>query len=51
MFDGHAEEAMNFYVSLFDNAEIKTISLYTKHAPGKEGSVKYGVSWQVNLKN
>jgi predicted 3-demethylubiquinone-9 3-methyltransferase (glyoxalase superfamily) len=43
MFDGNAEEAMNFYVSLFDNAEIKTISRFTKDGPGKEGSVKLAV--------
>jgi predicted 3-demethylubiquinone-9 3-methyltransferase (glyoxalase superfamily) len=35
MFDGKAGEAMNFYVSLFDNAEVKTISRYTKDGPGK----------------
>ena len=39
MFDGKAEEAMNFYVSLFDNSAIKSISRYTKDGPGKEGSV------------
>jgi len=39
MFDGKAEEAMNFYVSLFNQAEIKNIVRYTKDGPGKEGSV------------
>lgn len=28
MFDGKAEEAMNFYTSVFDNSEIKSISRY-----------------------
>ena len=39
MFDGKAEEAMNFYVSLFKEAEIKNIVRYTKDGPGKDGSV------------
>ncbi|HSZ84478.1 MAG TPA: VOC family protein [Puia sp.] len=43
MFDGKAEEAMNFYISLFDNSEIKSISRYTKDGPGKEGSVIHAI--------
>ena len=39
MFDGKAEEAMNFYISLFKVAEIKNIVRYTTEGPGKEGSV------------
>ncbi|HDR8066282.1 VOC family protein [Bacillus thuringiensis] len=39
MFEGKAEEAMNFYTSLFDRSEIVNISRYDENGPGKEGSV------------
>ena len=39
MFDGKAEEAMNFYTSLFDQSEIVNISRYDENGPGKEGTV------------
>ncbi|MED0998585.1 VOC family protein [Bacillus mobilis] len=39
MFEGKAEEAMNFYTSLFDQSEIVSISRYGENGPGKEGSV------------
>lgn len=39
MFEGKAEEAMSFYTSLFDDAEIVSISRYGADGPGKEGSV------------
>ncbi|MFC0114172.1 VOC family protein [Kibdelosporangium aridum] len=39
MFEGKAEEAMSFYISLFDDAEIVSISRYGAEGPGKEGSV------------
>ncbi|MGG5791362.1 VOC family protein [Bacillus nitratireducens] len=39
MFEGKAEEAMNFYTSLFDQSEIVNISRYDENGPGKEGSV------------
>jgi predicted 3-demethylubiquinone-9 3-methyltransferase (glyoxalase superfamily) len=40
MFEGSAEEAMTFYTSLFDDAEITSISRYGADGPGKEGSVQ-----------
>jgi len=40
MFEGRAEEAMKFYVSLFPQAEIVEIGRYDAKGPGKEGSVK-----------
>lgn len=40
-FFGRAEEAMNFYVSLFDNSEIVSIVRYDANSPGKEGSVMH----------
>ncbi|CAM3956025.1 hypothetical protein BAQ48_20250 [Bacillus luti] len=39
MFEGKAEEAMNFYTSLFNQSEIVSISRYDENGPGKEGSV------------
>jgi len=39
MFEGDAEEASNFYVSLFDNSEIRTIVHYGPGEAGAEGSV------------
>jgi predicted 3-demethylubiquinone-9 3-methyltransferase (glyoxalase superfamily) len=40
MFEGAAEEAMQFYVSLFPRSQIKTIERYGPEGPGPEGSVK-----------
>lgn len=39
MFTGQAEEAMNFYISVFDNAEIIQITRYGPNEIGKEGTV------------
>jgi len=39
MFDGRAEEAMDFYTSIFPNSEIMHIRRYKAGEPGKEGSV------------
>lgn len=39
MFEGKAEEAMNFYVSLFPNSRIVDIARYGPEGPGPEGSV------------
>ncbi|MEU6509042.1 MULTISPECIES: VOC family protein [unclassified Streptomyces] len=41
MFEGTAEEAMTFYVSLFDDAEVVSITRYGADGPGKEGSVQH----------
>ncbi len=38
-FDTQAEEAANFYTSIFKNSKIKKIARYTKVGPGPEGSV------------
>lgn len=43
MFDGRAEEAMNFYVSVFDRAEILSIQRYGSDQAGAEGSVVHAV--------
>jgi predicted 3-demethylubiquinone-9 3-methyltransferase (glyoxalase superfamily) len=39
MFDGKAEEAMNYYVSIFDQAEILSIERYGPNGAGEEGTV------------
>jgi predicted 3-demethylubiquinone-9 3-methyltransferase (glyoxalase superfamily) len=41
MFDGQAEEAINFYVSLFKNSEIIDISYYVADEMGVEGTVQH----------
>jgi predicted 3-demethylubiquinone-9 3-methyltransferase (glyoxalase superfamily) len=38
-FDGDAEEAMNFYVSIFKNAKIVNVTRYGETGPGPEGMV------------
>jgi predicted 3-demethylubiquinone-9 3-methyltransferase (glyoxalase superfamily) len=40
MFEGVAEEAMNFYVSLFPGSEILRVERYGPGEPGAEGTVK-----------
>ncbi|MEO8651324.1 MAG: VOC family protein [Hyphomicrobiaceae bacterium] len=39
MFEGKAEEAITFYVSLIPNSRIVDIKHYGPEAPGKEGTV------------
>jgi predicted 3-demethylubiquinone-9 3-methyltransferase (glyoxalase superfamily) len=39
MFEGNAEEAMNFYTSLVQDSNITSISKYGADGPGKEGTV------------
>jgi predicted 3-demethylubiquinone-9 3-methyltransferase (glyoxalase superfamily) len=43
MFEGKAEEAMNFYVGLFPDAKIVTVQRYRKEGPGKEGTIEQAV--------
>jgi predicted 3-demethylubiquinone-9 3-methyltransferase (glyoxalase superfamily) len=38
-FDNQAEEAANFYVSVFKNSKIGTVSRYGEAGPGPKGSV------------
>jgi predicted 3-demethylubiquinone-9 3-methyltransferase (glyoxalase superfamily) len=38
-FDGKAEEAMNFYTSIFKNSKIVNIMRYGEAEPGHEGTV------------
>ncbi|HEY9503614.1 MAG TPA: VOC family protein [Pyrinomonadaceae bacterium] len=38
-YDGNAEEAVNFYTSVFKNAKIHNTVLYGESGPGAKGSV------------
>jgi len=38
-FDTQAEEAANFYVSIFPNSKITRVVRHTEHTPGPAGSV------------
>ncbi len=38
-FDNNAEEAMNFYMSLFDNSSVKNVLRNGPSGPGPEGSI------------
>ncbi len=38
-FDDQAEEAVNFYTSVFKNSKITSVSRYGEAGPGKPGSV------------
>lgn len=40
LFEGNAEEAMDFYVSLFGDAKVVSITRYGAEGPGREGSVQ-----------
>lgn len=39
MFEGNAEEAMNYYVSLIEDSSITSIARYGPEGPGPEGTV------------
>ena len=39
MFEGAAETAMNFYLSLFPGSAIDSITRYSAAGPGREGTV------------
>ncbi len=43
MFDGKAEEAMNFYVSLFPDSKVVSANHYGKDGPGQEGTIQLAV--------
>ena len=38
-FDGKAEEAMNFYVSIFKNSKVVSVTRYGEAGPGPNGTV------------
>jgi len=46
-FDTEAEEAANFYVSVFPNSRVVSVTRYTEAAPDKAGSVMT-VEWELD---
>jgi predicted 3-demethylubiquinone-9 3-methyltransferase (glyoxalase superfamily) len=38
-FDGKAEEAMNFYVSIFKNSKVGSVTRYGEEGPGPKGTI------------
>ena len=38
-FDGNAEEAMNLYVSVFENSKVVSVTRYGEAGPGPKGTV------------
>jgi predicted 3-demethylubiquinone-9 3-methyltransferase (glyoxalase superfamily) len=46
-FDDNAEEAVNFYTSIFKNSKIGTVSRYGEGGPGPKGSVM-SATFQLN---
>lgn len=47
MFEGHAEEAMDFYISVFPGSTVESVQRYGAGEPGPEGSVKVA-SFQIH---
>ena len=45
-FDGNAEEAANFYISIFKNSKMGKISRYGDAGPGPKGSAM-SVTFQI----
>jgi predicted 3-demethylubiquinone-9 3-methyltransferase (glyoxalase superfamily) len=43
MFEGKAEEAMNFYVSLFPTAKVESVTRFGPNEAGAEGSIMQAV--------
>jgi len=50
MFEGKAEEAMTFYVSLFEGSSVVSVDRYGPEGPGAEGSVRFAV-FRLNGQN
>jgi predicted 3-demethylubiquinone-9 3-methyltransferase (glyoxalase superfamily) len=38
-FDNQAEEAMNFYISVFENSKVLSVTRYGEEGPGAKGTV------------
>lgn len=43
MFEGRAEEAMTFYISLFDGAQVISIKRYGPGEAGAEGTIMHAI--------
>jgi predicted 3-demethylubiquinone-9 3-methyltransferase (glyoxalase superfamily) len=49
-FDGNAEEAMNFYISIFKDSKVGKVTRFGESGPGMKGTVM-AVSFQLNGQN
>ncbi|MFT2009260.1 VOC family protein [Pontibacter sp. 13R65] len=49
-FDNQAEEAVNFYISVFKNSKMLSLNRYGEAGPGTKGSVM-GLSFQLDGQN
>ncbi|GGB01092.1 VOC family protein [Macrococcus hajekii] len=43
MFNGRAEEAVDFYTTIFNNSEIATMNRYGTEGPGAEGTINHSI--------
>jgi predicted 3-demethylubiquinone-9 3-methyltransferase (glyoxalase superfamily) len=43
MFEGKAEEAMNFYISLLPDSKVLSANHYGKEGPGQEGTIQLAI--------
>lgn len=43
LFEGKAQEAMNFYTTVFENCHIERIEKYTAEGPEIEGTIKQAI--------
>jgi len=41
MFEGNAEEAMNFYISVFKNSKVLSVTRYEPETPGSDGKIMH----------
>jgi predicted 3-demethylubiquinone-9 3-methyltransferase (glyoxalase superfamily) len=46
-FDGQAEEAAEFYCSIFDNSRVVSTARFTESSPGETGTVMV-VEWELD---
>jgi predicted 3-demethylubiquinone-9 3-methyltransferase (glyoxalase superfamily) len=46
-FDNNAEEAMNYYISIFQNSKVLGVSRYGDSGPGPKGTVMVA-SFEIN---
>ena len=48
MFYGRAEEAMNFYISIFKQSKVVNIIRYCANEAGAEGTRTSGIKYRVS---
>ena len=43
MFEGNAEEAMNFYISVFENSKVLSVTRYEPETSGSDGKIMHAL--------